>query len=162
MAPEIRPFALEVPQTSIDGLRERLHRIRWPEAETRAGPGGGLSWSQGPPLAYVVALVDHWARDYDWRLVETELNDHGQALTTIDGLDIHFLHVRSSRPDARPLVLTHGWPSSVIEPLQVMDALAEPRSADLPAFHVVAPSLAGAGGRRRGGTSTRRRTPGSS
>jgi pimeloyl-ACP methyl ester carboxylesterase len=99
----------------------------------------------GPPLTYVTELVDYWRDGYDWRRVEAELNRHGQARCVIDGLDIHLLHVRSRRPDARPLVLTHGWPSSVIEPLEVIDRLADPPAAELPAFHVVAPSLPGFG-----------------
>jgi pimeloyl-ACP methyl ester carboxylesterase len=142
---DVRPFALHVPEEALEDLRERLRRTRWPEAETVARADGALDWSQGPPLAYVRALVDHWATAYDWRRVETALNAHGQALTEVDGLDLHLLHVRSSRSDARPLVITHGWPSSVLEPLEVMDALAEPSDPDLPAFHVVAPSLPGFG-----------------
>ncbi len=110
----------------------------WPDRR------GSLDWSQGPPLAYVTELVEGWRR-YDWRRVESALNARGQGLTEIDGLSIHFLQVRSTRADARPLVLTHGWPSSVLEPLEVMDALANPPQPDLPAFHVVAPSLPGFG-----------------
>lgn len=107
---------------------------------------GPPDWSQGPPLSYVAEQVEAWRETYDWRRLESELNAHGQALIEIDGLDIHFLHVRSPRPDARPLIITHGWPSSVIEPLEVMDALARPGDDyDLPAFHVVAPSLPGFG-----------------
>ena len=157
----------------------RAARRRWTTSGTgcggRAGPRprrspgrtGGPDWSQGPPLAYVRELVDHWATAYDWRRVEAALNTHGQALTEVDGLDLHLLHVRSPRPDARPLVITHGWPSSVLEPLAVMDALADPGDDDLPAFHVVAPSLPGLRLRRLdrrppAGTSTARPTPGSS
>lgn len=141
MTSDVRPFALHVPEAALDDLRDRLRRTRWPEAQTT----GPADWSQGPPLAYVQELVDHWATAYDWRRVEATLNAHGQALTEVDGLDLHLLHVRSPRRDARPLVVTHGWPSSVLEPLTVMDALADPGDDDLPAFHVVAPSLPGFG-----------------
>ncbi len=145
MTADVRTFALRVPEEALVDLRERLGRTRWPEAETVARADGTLDWSQGPPLAYVRELVEHWANAYDWRRVESALNAHGQALTEIDGLDVHLLHVTSPRADARPLVVTHGWPSSVLEPLAVMDALADPGDADLPAFHVVAPSLPGFG-----------------
>ena len=142
---QVRPFHLQVPEGDLGALRERLRRTRLPESETVTMPGGGLDWSQGPPLAYVADLVRYWAEDYDWRRLEQELNDHGQALTELDGLDVHFLHVRSPRPDARPLVLSHGWPSSVVEPLTVIDQLTNPAGPDAPAFHVVAPSLPGFG-----------------
>ncbi|SDP19327.1 Pimeloyl-ACP methyl ester carboxylesterase [Nakamurella panacisegetis] len=142
---DVRPFLLEVGEAELDDLRERLRRARLPEAETVTGPDGGLDWRQGPPVDYIAELVRYWIDVYDWRRVERELNDHGQSLTEIDGLDIHFLHVRSPRPDARPLVLTHGWPSSVLEPLAVIDELANPASPTTPAFHVVAPSLPGFG-----------------
>ncbi|MGI3783824.1 MAG: epoxide hydrolase family protein [Janthinobacterium lividum] len=145
MASDVRPFTLHVPQDDLDDLRARLRRTRWPEAETVARSDGALDWSQGPPLAYVRDLVEHWATAYDWRRVEDALHAHGQALTEVDGLDLHLLHVRSPRPDARPLVITHGWPGSVLEPLAVMDALADPGDDGLPAFHVVAPSLPGFG-----------------
>ncbi len=141
----IRPLQLAIPEDYLDDLRERLRRARWTEAETVGTQPDAGDWSQGPPLGYMTELVRYWAEDYDWRRLETELNAHGQALTEIDGLDIHFLHVRSERPDAQPLVLTHGWPSSVIEPLQVIDALVAPSSEDQPAFHVVVPSLPGFG-----------------
>lgn len=115
------------------------------EPETVATADGPPDWSQGPPLSYVAEQLDARRETYDWRRLGSELNTHGQALTEIDGLDVHFLHVRSPQPEARPLVVTHGWPSSVIEPLEVMDALAHPVGDDLPAFHVVAPSLPGFG-----------------
>jgi pimeloyl-ACP methyl ester carboxylesterase len=129
----------------LDDLRERLQRTRFPDAETCRTEGSDLDWSQGPPLSYVQDLVRYWSQAYDWRRLERELNAHGQALQTVGGVDIHYLHVRSEREDAYPLILTHGWPSSVVEPLQVIDALANPAAADDPAFHVVAPSLPGFG-----------------
>jgi pimeloyl-ACP methyl ester carboxylesterase len=145
MAEGIRDFTLNVPEATLADLRERLHRGRLPEAETVNVPGAGLDWSQGAPLSYVRELAEYWADQYDWRRLESELNRHGQSITRIDGLDLHFLHLRSDRPDARPLVLSHGWPASVVEALEVMDELANPPSAQLPAFHVVAPSLPGFG-----------------
>lgn len=141
----IRPFEITIAERELDDLRDRLRRTRWPEAETVGSGNGPMDWSQGVPSRYLRDVAAYWAEAYDWRRVEAELNAHGQALTEIDGLDIHFLHVRSSRPDARPLVLTHGWPSSVIEPLDVIDRLVAPGSDDRPAFHVVAPSLPGYG-----------------
>jgi pimeloyl-ACP methyl ester carboxylesterase len=142
---EVRPFRAQVPEADLEDLRERLRRTRLPEAETVTQPGGAPDWSQGPPRDYVAELVRYWVEDYDWRRLERELDAHSQALTEIDGLDIHFLHVRSPRPDARPMILTHGWPSSVIEPLAVIDELANPQSPEAAAFHVVAPSLPGFG-----------------
>jgi epoxide hydrolase len=144
-ADQIRPFRLQVAESDLDDLRDRLRRTRLPETETVTAPDGEADWGQGPPRSYVADLMRYWAEEYDWRRLERELNDHGQAVTEIDGLDVHFLHVRSSRPDARPLILSHGWPSSVIEPLAVIDELTEPRSPDAPAFHIVAPSLPGFG-----------------
>ena len=140
---QVRPYALHVPEEALADLRDRLRRTRWPERET-VSDDAGASWGQGPPLASVRELVEAWEA-YDWRRVESALNAHGQATTTVDGEEIHLLHVRSPRPDARPLVITHGWPSSVLEPLAVMDALADPGDDAQPAFHVVAPSLPGFG-----------------
>ena len=139
----VRPLHLHVAEEVLQDLRERLLRTRWPEAETVRAADGTPDWSQGPPLEVLTDWVSHWALDYDWRRAEAELNAHGQAVTEVDGLDVHFLHVRSPRRDARPLIITHGWPSSVLEPLQVMDALADPGDPSSPAFHVVAPSLPG-------------------
>ena len=158
--PRIRPLHLAIPESDVQDLRDRLRGARLPEAETVARPDGELDWSQGPPRSYLIELSRYWADEYDWRRLEAELNAHGQAVSEIDGLDIHFLHVRSARPDAVPLVLTHGWPSSVVEPLEVMDALTAPASPDQPAFHVVAPSLPGFGfsGRPTGTGWTIRRT----
>ena len=139
---EIRPFTLEVPQDQIDDLHRRLDQARWPECECVD------DWSQGVPLAALRALVEHWRHAYDWRRCEARLNALGQFVTEIDGLDIHFIHVRSPYEGAKPLILTHGWPGSVIEFLEVIGPLADPvahggRAED--AFHVVVPSLPGYG-----------------
>jgi pimeloyl-ACP methyl ester carboxylesterase len=139
---EIRPFTLAVPQQQLDDLNRRLDAARWPEKETVD------DWSQGTPLAVLQDLADHWRHRYDWRACEARLNALGQFVTEIDGLDIHFLHVRSPEQDALPLVLTHGWPGSVIEFMQVFGPLADPvaHGGDAgDAFHVVAPSLPGYG-----------------
>ncbi|KTE76359.1 epoxide hydrolase family protein [Sphingopyxis sp. A083] len=128
----IRAFRAEVPQAAIDDLKDRLARTRWPEKETVD------DWDQGVPLAYAQELAAYWRDDYDWRTVEARLNALPNFLATVDGLDIHFLHIRSDNPAARPLVLTHGWPGSVLEFLDVI----EPLSAD---YHLVIPSLPGYG-----------------
>jgi pimeloyl-ACP methyl ester carboxylesterase len=138
----ITPFLLEVPEAELDDLRDRLRRTRWPEAETVD------DWSQGIPLAYVQDLCRYWADQYDWRTTEARLNAVPQFRTEIDGLGIHFLHARSPRADALPLVLTHGWPGSVVEFLDAIGPLVDPvahggNAAD--AFHVVCPSLPGYG-----------------
>ncbi len=138
-ADAIVPFRIAIPQAEVDDLRERLLKARWPEDEPVA------DWSQGVPAAKLRALVDHWAEHYDWRRCEAALNAWPQFKTEIDGLGIHFIHRRSSRADALPLIITHGWPGSVVEFMGVIDALAEPDDASLPAFHVVAPSLPGYG-----------------
>lgn len=135
---EVRPFKIHVPGSAVDDLKDRLARVRFPEKETVA------DWSQGIPLDYTKRLCRIWRDEYDWRTVEAEINRREQWLTRIEGLDIHFLHVRSTRPDARPLLITHGWPGSVVEALDVIDGLAEP-PADQPAFHLVIPSLPGYG-----------------
>ena len=109
MTDEIRPFRIDIPEGDLADLRDRLARTRWPEAETVD------DWTQGIPLAYTRELCEYWADTYDWRATEARLNAHPQFLTEIDGLDIHFLHVRSPNPDALPLVITHGWPGSVVE-----------------------------------------------
>lgn len=128
----IRAFRAEVPQAAIDDLKDRLARTRWPEKETVD------DWDQGVPLAYAQELAAYWRDDYDWRGVEARLNALPNYLATVDGLDIHFLHIRSDNPAARPLVLTHGWPGSVLEFLDVITTL----SAD---YHLVIPSLPGYG-----------------
>ncbi|MFJ3973120.1 epoxide hydrolase [Streptomyces parvus] len=127
-------------------LRARLAAARLPEAETvRGAPPGPRRWDQGVPLADLADVVEYWRTGYDWRAFEERLNRMGQFRTTVDGLSIHFLHRRSARPDAVPLLLTHGWPGSVVEFLHVMDELADPQDTAAPAFHVVAPSLPGFG-----------------
>lgn len=138
----ITPFTLDIPQRDLDDLRRRLLSTRWPDQETVDDT------TQGPRLAKMTALVDHWATRYDWRKVETLLNGWGQHTTTVDGLDIHFLHIRSAVPGARPLLLTHGWPGSVLEFRHVIGPLTDPEAhggdaAD--AFHLVIPSLPGFG-----------------
>jgi pimeloyl-ACP methyl ester carboxylesterase len=134
---EIRPFQIDIPDADVDDLRDRLARTRWP-----AQPEG-TAWSRGVPVEYLRELADYWAHGYDWRAHEARLNAIPQFVTTIDGQDIHFLHVRSGRPDALPLVLTHGWPSSPIEFLRVIEPLSDPTSAD--AFDLVIPTLPGYG-----------------
>lgn len=135
---EVRPFTLAVPEAALDDLRVRLAQTRWPEGETVN------DWSQGTPLAELQALCGYWQQGYDWRRCEARLNALGQFKTELQGLDIHFLHVRSPREDALPLLITHGWPGSVVEFLGVIDALTNPPPGEL-AFHVVAPSLPGFG-----------------
>jgi epoxide hydrolase len=134
----VEPFTLAVPEHQLDDLRDRLARTRWPERETVD------DWSQGIPLAYVQDLCRYWADGYDWRRAEAALNAVGQFKTEIDGLGIHFLHARSPHEGALPLLLTHGWPGSVVEFLKVIGPLVDPPDpAD--AFHVVSPSLPGYG-----------------
>ncbi|MFJ8882389.1 epoxide hydrolase family protein [Streptomyces sp. NPDC102402] len=130
----------------LGDLWARLAAARLPEAETvhPAAPGP-RRWEQGVPLADLVDLVDYWRDGYDWRSFEARLDRIGQFRTTVDGLGIHFLHRRSPRADATPLIVTHGWPGSIAEFVDVVDELADPRDADAPAFHVVVPSLPGFG-----------------
>lgn len=138
----IRPFRIEVPDVVLDDLRTRLRNARWPESETVD------DWSQGVPLAWMQEIAGYWADRYDWRAREARLNRHAQFVTAIDGLDIHFVHRRSSHPGAMPLLLTHGWPGSIVEFDKVIEPLADPpafggRAAD--AFHLICPSLPGYG-----------------
>lgn len=142
MSEDIRPFTIEVPDAAIDDLRDRLARARWPEAEAVD------DWSQGIPLAYTQELCEYWATEYDWRRFESAINGYDNFITEIDGLDIHFIHVRSPHADATPMVLTHGWPGSVAEFMGVIDPLTNPtehggNAED--AFHLVIPSLPGYG-----------------
>jgi epoxide hydrolase len=142
MSDEITEFRIEIPEAELRDLRERLRRTRWPEAEAVD------DWSQGVPLAYMHELCRYWADQYDWRQTEARLNSRPQFRTEIDGLAIHFLHVRSPQPDALPLVVTHGWPGSIVEFLKVIGPLTDPtahggEAAD--AFHLVCPSLPGYG-----------------
>jgi len=140
MSDEIRPFTIDVPDAAISDLSERLGRTRWPEAEPVD------DWSQGVPLSYLRELCDYWAGDYDWRRCETNLNANPNFLTEIDGIDVHFQHVRSPHADATPLIITHGWPGSIMEFQKVIGPLTDPTShggsAD-DAFHLVMPSMPG-------------------
>jgi pimeloyl-ACP methyl ester carboxylesterase len=143
---EVQAFEARASDADLDDLRARLAAARLPEAETvhRAAPDP-RRWEQGVPLADLVDVVNYWRTGYDWRSFEARLNQIGQFRTTIDDLGIHFLHRRSARADATPLILTHGWPGSVAEFTHVIDELADPENADAPAFHVVVPSLPGFG-----------------
>jgi pimeloyl-ACP methyl ester carboxylesterase len=138
----VRPFRIHVPEADLIDLRRRLAATRWPEKETVADQ------SQGVQLATVKQLVRYWQTDYDWRKVEARLNALPQFITEIDGLDIHFIHVRSKHENALPLIVTHGWPGSVIEQLKIVDPLTNPtahggNASD--AFHLVIPSMPGYG-----------------
>lgn len=139
---EVTPFTIAVPDAELADLRDRLSRTRWPEPETVD------DWSQGVPLAYLQEVCEHWRTAYDWRAVEAKLNALGQYRAHVDGLGIHFVHQRSPHDGALPLVITHGWPGSVVEFLKVIGPLTDPTahggSAD-DAFHVVCPSLPGYG-----------------
>ncbi len=142
MSDDITPFRIEIPEADLDDLRQRLRQTRWPDAETVG------DWSQGIPLAYTRDLCEYWLSGYDWRACEASLNQFPQFRTRIDGLDIHFLHVRSPHENALPLVMTHGWPGSVVEFRKVIGPLTDPvahggDAAD--AFHLVCPSLPGFG-----------------
>src|ERR687887_1221390 len=141
-ATAIRPFRIEIAEAEIDRLRARIEATRWPEMETVADP------SQGVQLATMQALARYWATDYDFRRFQARLNALPQFKTEIDGVDIYFIHVKSRHEDALPLIMTHGWPGSVIELLEVVGPLTDPtahggRAED--AFHLVLPSLPGYG-----------------
>ena len=138
----IRPFRIDIPQADLDDLRDRLARTRWPDELP------GVGWAYGVPLAYLKELAAYWRDGYNWRRHEARLNEFPQFTTTIDGAGVHFLHVRSPAPDALPLILTHGWPGSIVEFLDVIGPLTDPRAhggdpAD--AFHLVIPSIPGYG-----------------
>jgi pimeloyl-ACP methyl ester carboxylesterase len=142
MSDAIRPFRVNVPDEQLIDLRRRLAATRWPDKETVADD------SQGVPLATLRELARYWQTDYDWRKVEARLNALPQFITEIDGLDIHFIHVRSKSQAATPLIVTHGWPGSVIEQLKIIDPLTNPTAhgaSASDAFHVVIPSLPGFG-----------------
>jgi len=139
---EVRPFRINVPEESLVELRRRVLATRWPDKETVADQ------SQGAQLAKMQELVRYWGTDYDWRKVEAKLNALPQFVTEIDGLDIHFIHVRSRHEDALPLIMTHGWPGSIVELLKVIEPLTDPTThggAAEDAFHLVIPSLPGYG-----------------
>ncbi|MFF9125394.1 epoxide hydrolase family protein [Streptomyces sp. NPDC014889] len=138
----IRPFRLSVPQSDLDDLNDRLDRTRWPDEL----PGAG--WDHGVPVDYLRELVGYWRHDYDWRAAEARLNQWPQFTTTIDGANVHFAHVRSPEPDATALVVTHGWPGSIVEFLDIVGPLTDPAAhggdpAD--AFHLVLPTIPGFG-----------------
>jgi pimeloyl-ACP methyl ester carboxylesterase len=142
MSDAIRPYRIEVPDPVLEDLKRRLATTRWPE---RAPVD---DWSQGTPLEYLQAVCATWATEYDWRATEARLNRLPQFMTAIDGVDIHFLHLRSQHADALPLVMTHGWPGSIIEFLKVVDPLVNPTAhgaAAADAFHLVLPTLPGYG-----------------
>ncbi|MEV0557329.1 MULTISPECIES: epoxide hydrolase family protein [unclassified Streptomyces] len=139
---EIRPFRIDIPQAQLDDLHTRLDLTRWPDEL----PGAG--WEYGASLPYLRELADHWRGAYDWRKHEAALNEIPQFVTEIDGAQVHFLHVRSPEPDAVPLILTHGWPGSIVEFLGLIGPLSDPRAhggdpAD--AFHLVIPAIPGFG-----------------
>src|SRR3954467_3202620 len=138
----IRPFRFEAPEADLIELRRRITTTRFPEKAPVDDP------SQGVQLAFIQALARYWATDYNWRRCEAKLNSHPQFITEIDGLDIHFIHVRSQHEDAMPLIVTHGWPGSVVEQLKIVDPLTNPTAhgaSASDAFHVVIPSMAGYG-----------------
>jgi pimeloyl-ACP methyl ester carboxylesterase len=141
-ASAIRPFRVDVPEEDLDDLRQRLAATRWPEKETVE------DFSQGVPLATMQKLARYWTTEYDWRKVEARLNALPHFITEIDGLDIHFIHVRSKHENALPVIVTHGWPGSIIEQLKIVDPLVNPtahggKASD--AFDVVIPSMPGYG-----------------
>jgi hypothetical protein len=136
----IRPFHVNVPETELTELRRRINATKWPERETVADA------SQGVQLATIQALARYWGTDYDWRKVEARLNALPNFITEIDGLDIHFIHVRSKHENALPLIVTHGWPGSVVEQLKIVDPLTNPTAhgaSASDAFHLVIPSIPG-------------------
>ena len=142
VGPDIRPFRVNVPDETLRELRRRINATEWPERETVGDQ------SQGVQLATIQKLARHWATDYDWRTCEARLNALPNFITEIDGLDIHFIHVRSTHDTALPMIVTHGWPGSIIEQLGIIEPLTDPTAhggtaAD--AFHLVIPSMPGYG-----------------
>ncbi|MPZ81302.1 MAG: alpha/beta fold hydrolase [Actinophytocola sp.] len=137
-----RPFLVDIPEADLDDLRRRIADTRWPDELPDVG------WDRGVPLEYLKELADYWRTTYDWRAAEAELNRYPQFIADIDGAEVHFLHVRSPEPDAMPLLITHGWPGSVAEFVDIIGPLTDPRAhggdpAD--AFHLVIPSIPGYG-----------------
>ncbi|MEU0785778.1 epoxide hydrolase family protein [Streptomyces sp. NPDC006173] len=140
--PGVRPFRLDIPQSDLDDLHQRLDRTRWPDELP------GVGWAYGVPRDYLQELVRYWRHDYDWRAAEARLNAWPQFTTEIDGARLHFAHIRSPEPDATPLIVTHGWPGSIVEFTDIVGPLTDPRAhggdpAD--AFHLVVPSIPGFG-----------------
>ncbi|MEV0565433.1 epoxide hydrolase family protein [Dactylosporangium sp. NPDC050588] len=138
----MRPFQVDIPESELDDLRGRLAATRWPDA----GPGPG--WSRGVPLAYLQELAEYWRTGFDWRAAEAKLNAHPQFVTEIDGATVHFIHVRSRHAGATPIILTHGWPGSVLEFLDLIGPLTDPEAhggTAEDAFHVVIPTIPGFG-----------------
>lgn len=138
----MKPFRVDIPEADLEDLRSRLQYTRWPDEPSNIG------WERGVPLGYLKDLAEYWRTSYDWRAAEAQLNEYPQFITEIDGATVHFLHVRSPEPDAVPLLITHGWPGSVVEFLEVIGPLTDPRAhggdpAD--AFHLVIPSIPGFG-----------------
>jgi epoxide hydrolase len=141
-AAQIQPFRIDIPEAELDDLRARLARTRWPDQLP------GVGWDYGIPLDYVRELAEYWRSGYDWRVHERELNAFPQYTTVIDGQRVHFLHVRSPEPDALPLILTHGWPGSVVEFTGIIGSLTDPAAHGWDrgdAFHLVVPSIPGFG-----------------
>src|SRR3954449_604088 len=138
----IRPFTIDVPEADLADLRTRIAATRWPEKE------GVEDASQGVQLATMQALARYWETEHDWRKAEAKLNSVPNFITEIDGLDIHFVHVRSPHEDALPLIVTHGWPGSVLEQMKIVDLLTDPTAhgaSASDAFHLVIPSMPGYG-----------------
>ena len=139
---EVRPFTIDIPDEALDDLGRRIDATRWPDAEPVD------DWSHGLPLAYAKELAAHWSGEYDWRAREAYHNRFPQIVTEIDDVTVHAIHARSEHANARPLIISHGWPGSVVEFHKVIEPLIDPEShggtaAD--AFHVIAPSLVGYG-----------------
>ncbi|HZO61021.1 MAG TPA: epoxide hydrolase, partial [Solirubrobacterales bacterium] len=142
MTTEIRPFQVDISDEALEDLRRRIAATNWPEKETVADQ------SQGVPLALIQELARYWATEYDWRTCEAALHALPQFITEIDGLDIHYIHVRSKHDNALPLIVNHGWPGSIIEQLKIIDPLVNPTAhggSAADAFDVVIPSMPGYG-----------------
>jgi pimeloyl-ACP methyl ester carboxylesterase len=138
MSDAVTPFTVEIPQSQLDDLKARIENTRWPEAETVD------DWSQGIPLDYTRELARYWAEEYDWQRWESKLNSWDQFTTEIDGVDIHFLHIKSPHENAVPMVITHGWPGSIVEFYKVIEPLTQPDNPEH-AFHLVVPTIPGYG-----------------